>query len=64
MVPQWQVITPVGTAREQVPVLYGGNRLALVRHKFGHKFYLGSDVSRLERYCTDVLLACLIKVRC
>jgi hypothetical protein len=25
---------------------------------------IGSDVSRLERYCTDVLLACLTKVRC
>jgi len=29
-----QAIGPVGTAREQVPCLYGKDRTALVRHKF------------------------------
>jgi hypothetical protein len=33
MVQQWQVITPVGAAQEQVLVLYGENRPALTRHE-------------------------------
>jgi hypothetical protein len=34
MVQWWQVVTTVGAAWEQVPDLYGENRLALERHEF------------------------------
>ncbi len=41
MVQRWKVVTPVGTAWKQVPVLYGGNRPAFAHHEFLTQFLLG-----------------------
>ncbi len=49
MVQRWQVVTLVGTAREQVPVLYGDNRPALARHEYWQNFYLVLFM-RVKRY--------------
>jgi hypothetical protein len=49
--------------RRHAPECGTHNALDIFVHHFSMSCPYDSDVSHLERYCTDVLLACLTKVR-
>ncbi len=50
MVRQWRATTLVGTARELVSFLYGGDRTALERHEFLQLIYYWQTRNRMTRH--------------